>query len=121
MPRLRNMMSPQVFLFHLCSSPLPLRFSFISFIHSGDLYSASSTDYYSEALPAQSRTKKKDLERYKTWKGGFPPFAPLSFPCPPPDIRHPLPLLLPIHPLPPLSFLPPRRLPVFPPPLPLCI
>src|SRR6218665_2576343 len=29
-----------------------------SFIHSGDLYSASSRDYYSEALPAQSRTKK---------------------------------------------------------------
>jgi len=33
----------------------------ISFIHSGDLYSASSRDYYSEALPAQSRTKKKDF------------------------------------------------------------
>ena len=32
-----------------------------SFIHSGDLYSASSRDYYSEALPAQSRTKKKDF------------------------------------------------------------
>ena len=32
-----------------------------SFIHSGDLYSASSRDYYSEALPAQPRTKKKDL------------------------------------------------------------
>src|SRR6218665_1431347 len=29
-----------------------------SFIHSGDLYSASSRDYYSEALPAQPRTKK---------------------------------------------------------------
>src|SRR6218665_753492 len=28
-----------------------------SFIHSGDLYSASSRDYYSEALPAQPRTK----------------------------------------------------------------
>src|SRR6218665_1823123 len=28
-----------------------------SFIHSGDLYSTSSRDYYSEALPAQSRTK----------------------------------------------------------------
>ena len=33
----------------------------ISLIHSGDLYSAFSRDYYSEALPAQSRTKKKDL------------------------------------------------------------
>src|SRR6218665_399612 len=32
-----------------------------SFIHSGDLYSASSRDYYSEALRAQSRTKKKDF------------------------------------------------------------
>ena len=32
-----------------------------SFIHSGDLYSASSRDYCSEALPAQPRTKKKDL------------------------------------------------------------
>jgi len=32
-----------------------------SFIHSGDLYSASSRHYYSEALPAQSRPKKKDL------------------------------------------------------------
>src|SRR6218665_4091289 len=32
-----------------------------SFIHSEDLYSASSRDYYSEALPAQPRTKKKDL------------------------------------------------------------
>src|SRR6218665_2567936 len=31
-----------------------------SFIHSGDLYSASSRDYYSEALPAQSRAKKKE-------------------------------------------------------------
>ena len=31
-----------------------------SFIHSGDLYSAFSRDYYSEALPAQSRTKRKD-------------------------------------------------------------
>src|SRR6218665_371445 len=30
-----------------------------SFIHSGDLYSASSRGYYSEALPAQPRTKKK--------------------------------------------------------------
>ena len=34
---------------------------FYSFIHSGDLYSASSRDYYSEALPAQSRPKKKDF------------------------------------------------------------
>ena len=32
-----------------------------SFIHSGDLYSASSRDYYSEALAAQPRTKKKDF------------------------------------------------------------
>src|SRR6218665_1199381 len=32
-----------------------------SFIHSGDLYSASSRHYYSKALPAQSRPKKKDL------------------------------------------------------------
>src|SRR6218665_644923 len=32
-----------------------------SFIHSGDLYSASSRDCYSEALPVQPRTKKKDL------------------------------------------------------------
>jgi len=32
-----------------------------SFIHSGNLYSASSKHYYSEALPAQSRPKKKDL------------------------------------------------------------
>src|SRR6218665_2668446 len=49
-----------------------LNYSFIhSFIHSGDLYSAYSRDYYSEALPAQSRTKKKDLrERCKIWKGG---------------------------------------------------
>ena len=29
-----------------------------SFIHSGNLYSASSRGYYSEALPAQSRPKK---------------------------------------------------------------
>jgi len=35
-----------------------------SFIHSGDLYSASSRVYYSEALPAQSRTKKKDFFQY---------------------------------------------------------
>ena len=34
-----------------------------SFIHSGDLYSASSRDVYSEALPAQSRTKKEGLQR----------------------------------------------------------
>src|SRR6218665_532054 len=32
-----------------------------SFIHSGDLYSTSSRDYYSEALPSQSWTKKKDF------------------------------------------------------------
>src|SRR6218665_1332345 len=36
--------------------------SFIhSFIHSGDLYSASSRDYYSEALPATD--KKEGLKR----------------------------------------------------------
>ena len=35
--------------------------NYFSFIYSGDLYSASSRDYYSEALPAQSRTKKKDF------------------------------------------------------------
>jgi len=29
-----------------------------SFIHSGDLYSASSRHYYSEAHPVQSRPKK---------------------------------------------------------------
>jgi len=32
-----------------------------SFIHSGDLSSTSSRDYYSEALPAQSWTTKKDF------------------------------------------------------------
>jgi len=36
-------------------------FTFYSVIHSGDLYSASSRDYYSEALPAQSRAYKKDF------------------------------------------------------------
>ena len=35
--------------------------SLYSFIHSGDLYSATSRHYYSEALRAQSRPKKKDL------------------------------------------------------------
>src|SRR6218665_1120823 len=38
-----------------------------SFIHSGDLYSASSRDHYSEALPAQPRTKKKDLREMEGW------------------------------------------------------
>jgi len=33
----------------------------VSFIHSGDLYSASSRNYYSEALPSKSQTKKKDF------------------------------------------------------------
>jgi len=50
-----------------------MHFMFLShsFIHSGDLYSASSRDYCSEALPAQSRPKKKDTpERCKIWKGG---------------------------------------------------
>jgi len=32
-----------------------------SLAHSGDLYSTSSRDYHSEALPAQSRPKKKDF------------------------------------------------------------
>ena len=50
----------------LCMS-LP---SFIhSFIHSGDLYSASSRHYYSEALPAQSRPKKKDLREMQNLEG----------------------------------------------------
>src|SRR6218665_1316241 len=40
-----------------------------SFIHSGDLYSASSRDYYSEALPAQSRTKKKDFREMQNLEG----------------------------------------------------
>src|SRR6218665_406724 len=45
-------------------------YSFIhSFIHSGDLYSASSRDYYSEALPAQPRTKKKDLREMENLEG----------------------------------------------------
>src|SRR6218665_361234 len=51
-------------------------YSFIhSFIHSADLYSASSRDYYSEALPAQSRTKRRTSERCKIWKGGPPGFT----------------------------------------------
>jgi len=33
-----------------------------SFIYSGDLYSASSRDYYTEALPDQSQPKKKELQ-----------------------------------------------------------
>jgi len=53
---------------------------FYSFIHSVDLYSASSRDYYSEALPAQSRTKKNALTqcwaksncRCLTWQGNIP-------------------------------------------------
>src|SRR6218665_3696145 len=45
---------------HICSKTL-----FHSFIHSGDLYSASSRHYYSEALPAQSWPKKKDLRQIK--------------------------------------------------------
>jgi len=40
-----------------------------SFIHSGDLYSASSRHYYSEALPAQSRPKKKDLMEMQNLEG----------------------------------------------------
>jgi len=39
----------------------PLYHIYHAFIHSGDLYNAFSRDYYSEALPAQSRTKKKDF------------------------------------------------------------
>jgi len=46
-------------LFILSSSLSPI--IFYSFIHSGDLYSASSRHYYSEAHPAQSRPKKKNL------------------------------------------------------------
>jgi len=43
-------------------SPALLNSFIHSYIHSGDLYSASSSrDYYSEVLPAQSRTKKKDF------------------------------------------------------------
>ena len=34
-----------------------------SFIHTADLYSVSSRRYYSEALLAQSRPKKKDLRK----------------------------------------------------------
>src|SRR6218665_377491 len=52
------------FLHYQCGEPIH------SFIHSGDLYSASSRDYYSEALPAQSRTKRRTSERCKIWKGG---------------------------------------------------
>jgi len=33
-----------------------------SFIHSGDLYRASSRGYYSEALPAQTQTKEKNFK-----------------------------------------------------------
>jgi len=40
-----------------------------SFIHSGDLYSASSRHYYSEALPAQSRQRRRTWRRCKIWKG----------------------------------------------------
>jgi len=47
---------------HNRKSNLSFILSFIhSFIHSGDLYSASSRRYYSEALPAQSWPKKEDL------------------------------------------------------------
>src|SRR6218665_10931 len=40
-----------------------------SFILSGDLYSTSSRDYYSEALPAQSNIKKKDFRKMKNLEG----------------------------------------------------
>src|SRR6218665_1010337 len=40
-----------------------------SFIHSGDLYSASSRDYYSEVLPAQPQTKKKDFREMQNLEG----------------------------------------------------
>jgi len=43
-------------------------FTFIPFIHSGDLNSASPRDYYSEVLPVQSRTKKKDIPPLVTLK-----------------------------------------------------
>jgi len=47
-----------------------LRDSFIhSFIHSGDLYSASSRHYYSEALAAQSQPKKKDFREMQNLEG----------------------------------------------------
>jgi len=41
-----------------------------SLIHSGDLYSASSRDYYSEELSAQSWTKKKDFRNIKLGRVG---------------------------------------------------
>src|SRR6218665_548919 len=40
-----------------------------SFIHSEGLYRASSRDYYSEALPAQPRTKKKDPREMQNLEG----------------------------------------------------
>jgi len=47
------------------------RYRWCSFIHSFlRLYSASSRDYYTDALPAQSWTKKDFRERCKIWKGG---------------------------------------------------
>src|SRR6218665_1078016 len=38
-------------------------------LHSADLYSASSRDYYSEALQAQSRTKNKDFKEMTNLEG----------------------------------------------------
>src|SRR6218665_1181962 len=40
-----------------------------SILHSGDLYSTSSRDYYSEVLPASTSQRRKTLERCKIWKG----------------------------------------------------
>ena len=48
-------------LFRALFSDHAVPYSFHSFNHSGDLYSTSSRHYYSEALPAQSRPKRKDL------------------------------------------------------------
>src|SRR6218665_554458 len=39
----------------------PVKAHMNSFIHSGDLYSTSSRDNYSEAFPAQSQKKKKEF------------------------------------------------------------
>ena len=58
-----------------CYSPSTRTFIY-SFIHSGDFYCASSRDYYSEVLPAQSRTKKKDLTSAVTGTSVNTPEAP---------------------------------------------
>jgi len=53
----------QMFLIEHCMSTFIIisDLFFNSFNHSGDSYSTSSRDNYSEALPTQSWTKKKDL------------------------------------------------------------